>query len=305
MTVDNKSQGSEYCMLDGSNESQQGKDESANTVLVKLMMDTGAFRIWIPAATYEAVMEAVESTGVAGKNPTILYVDEDGDRCVLSEKTFVDCASLAKNRFKLWVQKADAESEKKCGWAEMKSMWAAKWAEKKSMWAEKKKNIYMAGYKAGYEAGLQKGAEVVMGESEGKADDVVDVEAEAAASAYLAEEDCSKDGCDMAKWKDMWKGWGKECSTDAESWPEGDWKGAWKGKGKGHPMMCKGKGKGKAMMMHLLHNAAQAAHEMHEMHHAAAHARAHEQAMAGNPEMEHAEYPAWGGKGYWGGKGHW
>merc|ERR1719316_1778812 len=129
-------------------------------------------------------MEAVESTGVAGKSPTILYVDEDGDRRVLSEKTFVDCASLAKNRFKLWVQKADAESEKKCGWAEMKSMWAAKWAEKKSMWAAKKKLIYVAGYKAGYEAGLQKGAEVVMGENEGKADADIEGEAEVAAANF-------------------------------------------------------------------------------------------------------------------------
>merc|ERR1719487_1335 len=154
MTVDDKSQGSEYCMLDGSNESQgkESANTAANNVLVKVMMDTGAYRIWIPAATYEGVMEAVESTGAVGKNATIVYMDEDGDRCVLSEKTFVDCASLAKNRFKLWVQKAEGEiqAEKCKKWEK----WAEMWAEKKNMWAAKKKSIYMAGYKAGHEAGV-------------------------------------------------------------------------------------------------------------------------------------------------------
>merc|ERR550537_1230893 len=106
-------------------------------------------------------MEAVESTGAAEQNSTIVYMDEDGDRCVLSSKTFVDCAALAKDRFKLWVQKAEAEK---------KSLWAAHWTAKK-------KFCFAAGYKAGYEAGLQKGAEVVMGEGEGKADADIEVDA--------------------------------------------------------------------------------------------------------------------------------
>merc|ERR550537_1295952 len=103
-------------------------------------------------------MEAVESTGAAEQNSTIVYMDEDGDRCVLSSKTFVDCAALAKDRFKLWVQKAEPEKKaEKCAWA-----------EKCEKWAAKKNFCFAAGYKAGYEAGLQKGAEVVMGEGEGK-----------------------------------------------------------------------------------------------------------------------------------------
>jgi len=290
MTVD-ETKGSGFCLLESSDESQDKAQESANTVLVKVMTETGAFRMWLPEATYQAVMRAVKSTGVAGQDSTILYMDEDGDRCVLNPKTFFDCAALAKNRFKLWVQKAEPEKK---SWEERKSLWAEKkcaWAE---AWAEKKKLLYVAGYKAGYEVGLQKGAEVVMGEGEGKDDSVIEAEAEAAAANVVDDEIFKGD------WRDMkWKGWGMDLAADSEPSAEGggkDWKGCWKGKGKG-------KGKGKALLMHLVHGL------HHAAAHAEAHARAHEQAMGASPDVDQSETQneqwagAWNGKGAW--KGAW
>jgi hypothetical protein len=294
MRVAEESQSSDFCMLEGSNE-QKGK-EGPNTILVKVMVETGAFRIWIPEATYEAVMEAVESTGAAEQNSTIVYMDEDGDRCVLSSKTFVDCAALAKDRFKLWVQKAEPEKKAE-KWAEK----CEKWAEKKSLWAAhwtaKKKFCFAAGYKAGYEAGLQKGAEVVMGEGEGKADADIEVDAEAAAAKFVED--------DFSSWGDLkWKGCKdlqmKESSTPmdwkeaaAEHWEEKGKGGCWKGKGKG-------KGKGKAFVMQMFHES------LARRAHAHAHARAHEQATGMSMAPEAEEYPYWGPhweeKG-WGGKG--